>query len=123
MAKKDAEAPAEYTAEDITMILQDLEGKNEALAVISKKLDSLVPVVERLQLEVQLGEPKSDIPAEIYKGVQSEAIYGSILQGCIIGLVQVYGPSLTSAQWDAISKKIATMSDTLFKHVMATYVK
>ena len=116
MAKKDTEVS------EIEFLTSELAAKDQILSNHQTKISKLETIVEKLQLDSQLG-PTRELPPEIYAGVSPAQVYNGIIQGLTIGVIQTYGVSLEKARPQALAAKIAHFADLIFKEVLTNYMK
>lgn len=127
MAKKETPTQEEgtsWSADEVAILLQDLEAKGEVIADLQKKMDRVLPMVEQHHVELNALSPAQiEVPAEVLKGIRPDLIFANILQGLIIGSIQVYGIQATDELWESLTAKIATKAEKAFSVVMERYVR
>ncbi len=117
-----ASSQSSWSPEEVAVLLQDLEAKGQALAVVTKKLDTLEPIVERLQVEMQaLGPMDTSIPAELTQGVRPDMVFTSALQACLIGIIQIQGPPSASKQWETLADRALSMAEVVANKAITRY--
>ncbi len=119
MAKDKDEKKGEVTVDDFNALLADLEIKSDVIGELRKEINRMGPVVDDLRVTLAAMAPsRSEIPPEVLSKIRPDIAYAAALQGCLIGLIQVSGPSVSSNTWKSYAEKAVEMAETTFKLIL-----